>query len=92
MTRSARLDSLKPLLGRCIPSEKSRPCILNLWINSIYPTMTAAHKITYVNEKQFYQVINAMLALPTISTIARGYVQVRRRKPIESQDYLLFTI
>lgn len=53
--------------------------------------MTAAHKITYVNEKQFYQVVNAMLALATIVTIARGYVQARRRKPMESQDYLLFT-
>ena len=91
MTRSAQLDSLKPLLRRCIPSEKFRPCILNLWINSIYPTMTTAHKITYVNEKQFYQVVNAMLALATIVTIARGYVQARRRKPMESQDYLLFT-
>lgn len=53
--------------------------------------MTAAHKITYVNEKQFYQVVDAMLALATIVTIARGYVQARRRKPMESQDYLLFT-
>lgn len=53
--------------------------------------MTAAHKITYVNEQQFNQVVNAMLALATIFTIARGYVQARRRKPMESQDYLLFT-
>ena len=46
--------------------------------------MTAAHKITYVNEQQFNQVVNAMLALATIVTIARGYVQARRRKPMES--------
>lgn len=53
--------------------------------------MTAAHKITYVNEQQFNQVVNAMLALATIFMIARGYIQARRRKPMESQDYLLFT-
>ena len=59
--------------------------------NSTYPTMAPAYELDNVTGQQFNQVIQAMLALATIFTIARACVQARRRKRVESQDYLIYT-
>jgi hypothetical protein len=41
--------------------------------------MAPAYELDYVTEQQFNQVIQAMLALATMFTIARACVQARRR-------------
>jgi hypothetical protein len=44
----------------------------------------------FISERQFNTVTCAMVAIASIFTIARVYIQVWKRRPMQSQDYLLY--
>ena len=44
----------------------------------------------FVSERQFNTVTCAMVAVASIFTTARVYIQVWKRRPMQSQDYLLY--
>lgn len=56
------------------------------------PAMVPAYdEARFVSERQFNRVPCTMIAVGSIFTLAHIYIQVRIRRPVQSQDYLVYT-